>query len=109
MATDNPDGLCAEHLDMKYPEIFVPAGHTVEYEYRMVCGYYGEDFHQLHHYPKSTEKKLAQAIIDANHRANHRANHKAEVAPDKGKSWYVECAPYQPQRRVITEWGTYAL
>ena len=66
-----------------------------KYEYRMVCAYYGQDAHQLHHYPKRSFEKVEQAVIDA--------NHKAEMSKDE--YWYQECAPYKGQVRPVSEWA----
>lgn len=63
-------------------------------EFRVVCAHFGKDFHQLHKYPKATERGADQQVIDSNHRAEM----------DTQGYWYKECAPYRKQERPVTAW-----
>ncbi len=65
-----------------------------ENEYRMVCAHYGQDGHQLHHYPRRTVGTVKQGVIDA--------NHAAEISPNG--FYNKKCTPYVPQVRPIVEW-----
>lgn len=61
-------------------------------EHRVVCAYYGENFHQLHKWPKVTAKSAIQSVIDL--------NHQAEMQPN----FYATCAPYRVQTREVVKW-----
>ena len=64
-------------------------------EYQMVCAHYGDDGHQQHRWPKGTEARVEQAVIDANHKAE--MGHPAYV--------YQGCAPYRAQYRPLMDWA----
>jgi hypothetical protein len=62
-------------------------------EWRVVCSRYGTSGHSSHAWPKGTEAKARQSVIDADHHA--------EMNPG---TFYAKEAPYVVESREVAPW-----
>jgi len=61
-------------------------------EYRVVCAHFDDNFHQLHRWPKMSDRSAKQSVIDLNHQA------------DMSPNFYSACAPHHVQTREVVKW-----